>query len=151
MFVTDVIMLVAVVVVAGAAVDCCLYWWFGEKHALLTTCTTCDDVPSATQINAQLPQEQELKEAMSHVVLQKDSGQKVYQASWSSQARAVVKHTLLQVLACRRTIVSDGKGLTATLRAGSSFDERCGCVRLELPATLASRSTKPGCRSWPLP
>lgn len=80
------------VVAARAAVDCCRSWWLDEKHAILTTRTTSDDVPAAAQINAQLSLEEESKEAESHAVLHNDGGQKVYQASWSSQARAVVKH-----------------------------------------------------------
>lgn len=55
-----------------------------------------DDATFAAQIDAQLPLEQDSKEANGEqrvVLHSKDGGQKVYQASWTSQARPVAKQT----------------------------------------------------------
>lgn len=89
---------VRVGVVGVVAVDNYIiaWWWLGEKNSILTTRTT-SNAPVAAQMDAQLPLEtpnQESKETEGEgggVLLSKGRGKKVYQASWSSQAREVVK------------------------------------------------------------
>lgn len=63
---------------------------------ILATRTASNDTPAAAQIDAQLPLEQDSKEANGEqraVLHSKDGGQKVYQASWTSQARPIVEQT----------------------------------------------------------